>query len=83
MLERLAALRWSQRVDAGQEYRELTGKELQDDLIAISDPSLHTLVKELLTDRVAADVAELSTYFQVLAYKSIRKSPSDVFTTLI
>ena len=83
MLERLATLRWSQRVDVGREYRELTGKDLQDDLIAISDPSLHTLVKELLTDRVAADVAELSTYFQVLAYESIKKSARTVFTTLL
>ncbi|OQV18317.1 putative Annexin A7 [Hypsibius exemplaris] len=68
MVQRLAALRWPQRVETAQEYRELTGKELHDDLNAISEPTLHTLIKELLTDRVAADVAELSTYFQKVEF---------------
>ncbi|XP_055347523.1 annexin A6-like [Paramacrobiotus metropolitanus] len=64
VLERLSNMKWPQRLETCREYRELAGRDLLQELQASSEPSLHVFIKELLTDRILADVQELSLYFQ-------------------
>lgn len=61
-------MHWLQRAQVAKEYRELSDKDLLDDLTAVTDGSLHGLIRELLVDRVKADVEELVGYFQVGQY---------------
>ncbi|GAV01763.1 hypothetical protein RvY_12421-2 [Ramazzottius varieornatus] len=64
LIETLSTWRWAARLEVCRLYQALTQSELQDDLLSVCDTSIHSLIKELLTDRVQADVTELVVYFQ-------------------
>ena len=62
---KFATLKWPQRLETVQQYKMQNERELFDDLSAICEPCLHPFIQELMTDRVAADVEELHSYFHV------------------